>query len=98
MKKILIALVLLIALSYTLIKNFTTSRENYSTYFDNHLVFVPDNYDHNKNYPLLFMLHGHGADYQQWSDITDLKYLAKNISLSLFVLMDSTIAGMLIAQ
>jgi len=73
MKKILIPLVLLFALSYILIKNFTTSREDYSTTFNNHLEFAPDDYDPNKEYPLLFMLHGHGADYTQWNDIVNLK-------------------------
>ena len=74
MKKILIPLVLLFALSYILIKNFTTSHEDYSTYFNNHLVFVPGDYNPDEQYPLLFMLHGHGANYKQWNDIVDLKY------------------------
>ena len=74
MKKILIPLVLLFALSYILIKNFTTPHEDYSTYFNNHLVFVPGDYNPDEQYPLLFMLHGHGADYKQWNDIVDLKY------------------------
>ena len=68
MKKILIPLVLLFALSYILIKNFTTSHEDYSTYFNNHLVFVPGDYNPDEQYPLLFMLHGHGANYKQWND------------------------------
>lgn len=76
MKKLTIVLVLLFTLAYILTKNSTTSHEGYSANFDNHLVFVPDNYDHNKNYPLLFMLHGHTADYTQWNEIIDLKSYA----------------------
>ena len=76
MKKSLLILVLLFAFIYVIVKNFTTSRENYSTYFNNHLVFVPHDYNPNEEYPLLFMLHGHGADYKQWNDIVDLKSYA----------------------
>jgi len=76
MKKNLIALVLLLALSYILIKQFTTSREVYSSCFNDYLVFVPSDYNSESEYPLLFMLHGHGADYTQWNDIIDLKSYA----------------------
>ena len=76
MKKFLIPLVLLLFLSFILIKNFTNSHEDYCTYFKNHRVFVPCNYDPNEKYPLLFMLHGYGADYTQWNEIIDLKSYA----------------------
>ena len=42
-------------------------------YFGNYLMFKPDNYISDKTYPLVFMLHGHGGDYTQWSDIADLQ-------------------------
>jgi S-formylglutathione hydrolase FrmB len=45
-------------------------------YFDKHLLFKPKNYSSAKEYPLLFMLHGHGGDYQQWSEIADLQQYA----------------------
>jgi S-formylglutathione hydrolase FrmB len=40
------------------------------------VVFKPDNYTESDKYPLLFMLHGHAADYKQWSEIVDLKFFA----------------------
>lgn len=41
-----------------------------------YLVVKPDTYSQNKKYSLLFMLHGHGGDYKQWSEIVDLKFYA----------------------
>lgn len=46
--------------------------------FKYHLVFLPENYTSEKIYPLLFMLHGHGGDCNQWNEIIDLKLLANN--------------------
>ncbi len=49
------------------------SPEHPQDYFGNYLVFKPNNYDSDKTYPLVFMLHGHGGDHTQWSDIADLQ-------------------------
>jgi putative tributyrin esterase len=76
MKKSVIVLALVFAFSFILINNCTCSYENHTSYFNNYLVFRPDNYNSNERYPLLFMLHGHAADYTQWSEIVDLKYYA----------------------
>jgi S-formylglutathione hydrolase FrmB len=40
------------------------------------VVFKPDNHPEIEKYPLLFMLHGHGGDYKQWSEIVDLQKYA----------------------
>lgn len=34
------------------------------------LVFIPKDYDSNSSYPLLFMLHGHSGNYNQWNEVT----------------------------
>ena len=76
MKKSLLILVLVSAFVYVIVKNFSTSQEDYSEYFSQFLVFKPESYDSDKKYPLVFMLHGHSGDYTQWSEIVDLKYYA----------------------
>ena len=59
MKKSLLILVLVLAFIYVIVKNFSTSHDDYSKYFNQYLVFKPDNYNDSQKYPLLFMLHGH---------------------------------------
>lgn len=76
MKKSILILTVVIAFFYIIVKNFSTSQQNPQSFFNNYLVFKPDNYDTNNNYPLLFMLHGHSGDYKQWSEIVDLKHYA----------------------
>ena len=76
MKKSLLIFILVLAFIYVIVKNFSTSHDDYSEYFNQYLVFKPDNYPDNQNYPLLFMLHGHAADYKQWSEIVDLQKYA----------------------
>jgi S-formylglutathione hydrolase FrmB len=76
MKKSLFILVLVFAFIYVIVKNFNTSHDEYSKYFDQYLVFKPDNYNSDEKYPLLFMLHGHSGDYKQWSEIVDLRHYA----------------------
>lgn len=48
------------------------------SFFHQYSMFLPDHYNRDKKYPLLFMLHGHGGDYNQWNEIIDLKLLANN--------------------
>jgi S-formylglutathione hydrolase FrmB len=43
---------------------------------DTVLVYKPDNYDKNKAYPLVYLLHGYSENYKQWSRTTDLKKLS----------------------
>ncbi len=76
MKKLFFILVLVLAFIYGIVKNFSTSQDGYSKYFNQFLVFKPYSYDSDKKYPLLFMLHGHSGDYKQWSEIVDLKHYA----------------------
>jgi len=76
MKKFFLILVLIFAFIYVIVKNFTSSPDYNSEYFNHYLVFKPNNYNHSQKYPLLFMLHGHSGDYKQWNEIVDLKYYA----------------------
>jgi putative tributyrin esterase len=76
MKKSLLILVLGFAIIFIIVKNLGTSHDDYSKYFNQYLILKPDNYNDNQNYPLLFMLHGHAADYKQWNEIVDLKFYA----------------------
>lgn len=49
---------------------------NFSKY-ERYVIFLPSGYDQSEtHYPVLYMLHGHGGDYMQWSSITDLKLAA----------------------
>lgn len=43
---------------------------------DTVLVYKPDNYNKNKIYPLVYLLHGYSENYKQWSNTTDLKNLS----------------------
>lgn len=53
-------------------------KKNNEDIFKNNLIFLPENYSAEKKYPLLFTLHGHGADYKQWSEIADLQQYSDN--------------------
>lgn len=76
MKKIILLLVSVFI--YTIVVSSCSSPKHPQDYFGNYLMFKPENYNSDKKYPLLFMLHGHGADYKQWSEIIDLhKYANK---------------------
>lgn len=46
------------------------------SFFHHYSMFLPDHYNRDKKYPLLFMLHGHGGDQNQWNGIVDLKWYA----------------------
>jgi S-formylglutathione hydrolase FrmB len=61
---------------YLLTSNLNFSCENTENRFTDYLLFKPKNYNSAKEYPLLFMLHGHGGDYKQWSEIADLDHYA----------------------
>lgn len=43
---------------------------------DSILVFKPNNYSKSHSYPLLYLLHGHSANYKSWSKLIDLQKLA----------------------
>jgi len=78
MKKSLLILILVLAFIYVIVNNFSASHDDYSEYFNQFLVFKPDNYNSDEKYPLLFMLHGYSGDCTQWSEIIDLqKYVNK---------------------
>ena len=40
---------------------------------DSILVFTPNNYEIDKKYPLVILLHGWSGDYKQWNSISDLQ-------------------------
>jgi len=74
MKKIILLLVSV--LIYAIAVSSCFSPKHPQGYFGNYLTFKPDNYDSDKKYPLILMLHGHSGDYTQWSDIADLQQYA----------------------
>lgn len=76
MKKLILLLVLFLAFIYVIINFSTRPYADYSKYSYQYLVFKPDNYNESEKYPLLFMLHGHGGDYKQWSDIVNVQQCA----------------------
>jgi S-formylglutathione hydrolase FrmB len=43
---------------------------------DTVLVFTPSNYSDHKSYPLVYLLHGFSENYDQWSNATNLQFLA----------------------
>ena len=43
---------------------------------DTSLVFIPDNYDESRAYPLVILLHGWSANYKQWNDVADMQSFA----------------------
>ncbi len=43
---------------------------------DSLLVFKPASYSPSKSYPLVYLLHGHSANYQSWSKLVDLSEFA----------------------
>ncbi|MBC7746069.1 MAG: prolyl oligopeptidase family serine peptidase [Flavobacterium sp.] len=51
-------------------------KSNYLKTSDSLLLFKPSNYSKTNNYPLLYLLHGHSANYKSWSKLTDLQKLA----------------------
>ncbi len=53
---------------------------NYLTNTDTVLIYKPDNYNTQKTYPLVYLLHGYSANYKQWSQLTNLKRLANQYS------------------
>jgi S-formylglutathione hydrolase FrmB len=46
----------------------------YLTKPDSIVVFKPHTVDPDKQYPVLYLLHGHGGTYKQWSNIIDLQH------------------------
>jgi len=40
------------------------------------VVITPDSYNKQKNYPVLYLLHGHGDNYAGWVNKTDVKSIA----------------------
>lgn len=43
---------------------------------DSVLIFIPEDYSASEQFPLVYMLHGYGGDFKQWSEITDLQNLS----------------------
>lgn len=43
---------------------------------DSILVFKPSKYDVEKQYPLVYLLHGHSANFKSWSKLTNLQSIA----------------------
>jgi putative tributyrin esterase len=74
MKKIILLLVSVFIYAFAV--SSCSSPKHPQDYFGNYLMFKSDSYYTDKKYPLLFMLHGHGGDYQQWSEIADLQQYA----------------------
>ncbi len=57
-----------------------------SKYLNKKTAFIiqkPNNYQSSKKYPLVFMLHGYSANYEQWSETTNLKKLADDYQMIL---------------
>lgn len=76
MKKSIFILVIVFAFIYVIVKNFSTSPQVPQSYFNSCLIFKPDNYDEDKKYPLMFMLHGYSGNQNQWTELADLNAYA----------------------
>jgi S-formylglutathione hydrolase FrmB len=48
---------------------------------DSVLVYQPQDYSSQKQYPLVYLLHGYSENYKQWSRTTDLQKLANQYNL-----------------
>lgn len=48
---------------------------------DSLFVFKPSNYSKINSYPLLYLLHGHSANFRSWSKLTDLQALANQYKM-----------------
>ncbi len=75
MKRYWLLLIIILVSIYFVVKILNDSQNKHLTN-PKYLVVKPDDYSKNKKYPLLFMLHGHGGDYMQWSEIVDLSQYA----------------------
>jgi len=51
-------------------------KSEYLAQHDTVLVLKPATYNDQKQYPLVYLLHGYSEDYKQWSQTTDLQKLA----------------------
>jgi putative tributyrin esterase len=49
---------------------------DYIPYTDTTLIFIPESYDGEESFPLLFMLHGWSGNYEQWNSIIPLQEYA----------------------
>ncbi len=48
---------------------------------DSLFVYKPSSYSKSVNYPLLYLLHGHSADFRSWSKLADLQSLANQYKM-----------------
>lgn len=56
-------------------------KSEYLSQPDTVLVFKPDTYNDQKQYPLVYLLHGYSENYKQWSQTTDLQRLANQYGM-----------------
>lgn len=47
---------------------------------DSILVYKPKNYKKDRSYPVVYLLHGHSANYKSWSKLVDLQDLSNKYS------------------
>jgi putative tributyrin esterase len=70
---VLLAVPLLFATSFAQSRIHAVSFYSPSVHDTMHaVVLLPSEYDHNRTYPVLFLLHGYGGDQTDWTERTDL--------------------------
>lgn len=76
MKKNLLLCIILLSFSELYSQDTLVFKVPYIQYPDTTLVFKPSHYNTNRNYPLLILLNGYSANYDQWNFLTRLQRYA----------------------
>lgn len=71
--RIFIPLISLFFFSSIYAQDLIVIEKDYIPYPDSILVYTPDDYNENTDYPLVILLHGWSATYRQWSKDSDLQ-------------------------
>ena len=70
-----------IIIDYAKAQDLQLINSKYLNSTDSLFVFKPSNYSKAKSYPLLYLLHGHSANFRSWSKLTDLQALANQYKM-----------------
>lgn len=76
MRKIFIAIVVLFSVQIVIAQETVILKSEYIPRNDSIHVYLPEDYDKSKDYPLVYLLHGYMGDYKQWGRIADLQMYA----------------------
>lgn len=76
MKKLIVVILFLMSMTTIGAQKLWVLDSQYLSKKDSVLVYQPQDYSPQKQYPLVYLLHGYSENYKQWSRTTDLQKLA----------------------